>query len=165
MIIVPNTNRLSVHTCSVPIRLLDKEHSHSAENSNETVLAEQLDDETNQPNTIYLCGVCHYPITSDAEITEYMGQQQFLFANPAGHSFYIQLFNNAWGCDVHGNPTLEATWFTGHPWRYAHCQQCKRHLGWQYLGGIQEAASPQSAEAAFYGLIANLLIAKSLDQS
>lgn len=139
-----------------PILCLDQQSGIDWEEAFET-LKEEAD---TPPKHIYVCAVCNYPITSSNEYFNISGQEQFLFANPTGYSFYIRLFKNAWGCWVSGTPTLEATWFPGHPWRYAHCQQCKRHLGWQYLNSSSaEGDEPH----AFFGLISNLICERSMD--
>jgi hypothetical protein len=95
----------------------------------------------------WLCALCHNNIAADSARFFYNGTSEFEFTNPAGGRFHVITFSSAGGCRISGNPTLEHTWFNGHQWTLAHCNQCGIQLGWQYAGRY-----------AFYGLIRTHLV-------
>jgi len=80
------------------------------------------------------------------------GRHQHLFVNPAGLAFEIGLYALAPGAGPVGQPTLEATWFSGSAWQVAICRACQDHLGWRYSGG---------EPAEFWGLIGRALTASA----
>ncbi len=100
----------------------------------------------------YLCATCFNRITTDRFTIEIMGSSFHNFTNPAGIKFDIICFSDAGGCNVAGIPSMEFTWFPGHPWCYAYCSSCKTHLGWFY----------KSAKDTFFGLIKKKLRFDSL---
>jgi hypothetical protein len=67
--------------------------------------------------------------------------------NPHAFAFIFGCFSSAPGCVVHGEPTLDATWFAGCRWQYAHCAKCMRHLGWAFSGAD-----------SFFGLLLERLV-------
>ncbi len=71
------------------------------------------------------------------------GSHEHVFTNPAGISYRIGCFSDAYGCLVHGTPTDEFTWFPGYRWCFCTCSQCRTHLGWFYHDG----------EKHFFGLV------------
>ncbi|MDP1825630.1 MAG: cereblon family protein [Archangium sp.] len=88
-------------------------------------------DETSAP---IRCRACSHVITHTASRREVGGRHVHLRLNPHAFAFIFGCFSTAPGCVVHGPPTLEATWFSGCRWEYAHCAQCLAHLGWSFSG-------------------------------
>lgn len=104
--------------------------------------------ETEQEKESILCKICKNEITSAEYATSVNGQHAHILKNPAGITFHIGCYSQAWGCIVYGIPTYEFTWFAGFSWCVALCSHCFAHLGWYY----------QSGGESFYGLIlANLV--------
>ena len=95
-----------------------------------------------------ICKFCNYIVTYRDNIIEINGSHSHVCTNPAGNTYRIGCFSNADGCMIHGELTIEYTWFPGFLWNYAVCAQCNNHLGWFY----------QASKQAFYGLILNNLI-------
>ncbi len=95
----------------------------------------------------WLCIWCQNPVANERDRFCFDGKNEFAFANPEGVHFIILTFSQARGCRETGHPTLEHTWFPGHPWSYCLCGRCGQHLGWFYAG-------PQS----FAGLIKPRLV-------
>jgi hypothetical protein len=100
------------------------------------------------PARRYWCAACTTRVTDEDAATERAGAHRHSFVNPAGEAFEIACFADAPGCVVSGEPTLEATWFTGCAWSYATCANCRAHLGWCYEGD----------GARFFGLVCNRLV-------
>jgi hypothetical protein len=94
-----------------------------------------------------LCRNCGHTVTSTESIITVNGRHQHTFINPSGITYQIGCFSSADGCLVHGEPTLEFTWFEGLSWSFSICSNCFIHLGWYYQGG----------EENFFGLITDLL--------
>ncbi len=97
------------------------------------------------------CKVCGNPVTGKKWILERGGSFEHTFRNPAGYSFHVVCFSQAWGCELRGNFSSEATWFPGFAWCFAICAVCGRHLGWYY-------SDEQTRQSGFYGLIATRLV-------
>ena len=91
------------------------------------------------------CAGCGHPITTADRRIEMGGAHAHRFANPAGFVYEIGCFRDAPGCRNRGEPTLEWTWFPGHPWSISVCGRCTAHLGWAYGAG--------DGGGAFFGLI------------
>ena len=107
-------------------------------------LLKDLEQERHKDNTPKIrCKVCGHPITSSQYKIEVNGQHHHFFSNLVGFFYEIGCFSSANGCINKGIPTLEYTWFTGYPWRFAFCSNCFMHLGWFY----------ESEDSSFYGLI------------
>jgi hypothetical protein len=92
------------------------------------------------------CAACLTRVCDESALISVAGAMQHRFVNPAGCAFEIACFATA-ACTVSGEPTLEHTWFTGHAWSIADCRNCRRQLGWFFVGAT-----------AFYGLILLRLI-------
>ncbi len=82
----------------------------------------------------WLCAWCLHRVARERDRYPIEGQDEFAFTNPAGVRFEIITFESAAGCEAHGTPTLEHTWFAGYAWSFCACQECGQHLGWQYTG-------------------------------
>jgi len=95
-----------------------------------------------------LCKHCRNEITTAEHSSIINGKHAHRFTNPAGITFNIGCFSQAWGCIVYGIPTYEYTWFAGFTWCIALCTNCHTHLGWYY----------QSGKDFFFGLILDNLI-------
>jgi len=104
------------------------------------------EDESTESARVYRCRTCKVEITRPAAEIAVAGKHVHLFTNPVGLVFRIGCFDHASGARWSGTFTLEATWFSGHPWRYAHCAGCERHIGWHYTG-----------DTAFWGFILGCL--------
>jgi len=104
--------------------------------------------------SVYVCRRCKHGITMASCARSLSGRHVHVFNNPAGLVFRIGCFDDARGAEMVGQYTLEATWFAGVPWRYAHCGGCGVHLGWHYGGA-----------AAFWGLILGRLEERSIDSA
>ena len=87
----------------------------------------------------WLCGWCLNRVANERDRFEHGGKDEFGFSNPAGIHFDIILFLQTLGCRESGTPTLEHTWFAGHPWSFCQCDRCGYHLGWYYTGSIEFA--------------------------
>jgi hypothetical protein len=86
-------------------------------------------------------------VTAPERIITVNGQHQHTFTNPAGLTYEIGCFSLAEGCVVHGEPTLEHTWFDGFSWNFSVCSSCLLHLGWFF----------QRGKESFFGLIIDRL--------
>ncbi len=95
-----------------------------------------------------VCAACGFPITTERQRIEMNGRHAHRCVNPAGVIFDIGCFRRAPGCDTHGMPTTEFTWFPSFAWNYALCQGCSALLGWKYHG---------AGATAFFGLILDRL--------
>jgi hypothetical protein len=119
-----------------------------AETAFQTILQQIEQESTHQEKgQRILCAACHHPITASIHKIEINTTHHHRFTNPTGFTFEIGCFTLANGCELHGTPTLEHTWFQGFTWRYALCAHCHNHLGWFY----------QATNDSFYGLILNRL--------
>ena len=76
----------------------------------------------------YWCAACRSRIADDEAALEFAGADRHRFVNPAGVAFEIGCFREA-RCSAQGAPTLDATWFPGFAWTFAHCANCGEHLG------------------------------------
>jgi hypothetical protein len=94
-----------------------------------------------------ICRNCRHTIASPESVITVNGRHQHTFINPSGITYQIGCFSSADGCLIHGEPTLEFTWFEGFSWSFSICSNCFIHLGWYY----------QSSEENFFGLITDLL--------
>ena len=94
------------------------------------------------------CARCRAKVTTKEQAIEIDGQHVHLRLNPAGYSFVFGCFSSAPGAAALGQPTSDATWFTGCLWNYAHCAGCGTHLGWHFEG----------AGKTFFGLVLERLI-------
>src|SRR4051812_28989027 len=86
---------------------------------------------------VYWCAPCSTRVARESDLIDISGT----FTNPAGETFKVARFHHA-NVIVTGEPTLEATWFPGFAWSYAHCANCRAHLGWRY----------ESSDGHFVGL-------------
>jgi hypothetical protein len=98
---------------------------------------------------LLLCRYCGTAITQTGEKMTVARSEQHRFTNPAGVTYSIACYHNAPGCDIHGAPTLEDSWFGGYFWQLATCNGCHDHLGWYYQN---------SKKQFFFGLIQARLI-------
>ncbi len=96
---------------------------------------------------IIVCRACRALVTERRYAIVVDGQHQHTFFNPAGIAFEIGCWSNAQGCEAHGRPTSEFTWFAGFEWNFAVCRSCGALLGWFYAG----------EGGGFWGLIVNRL--------
>lgn len=94
-----------------------------------------------------ICRNCGNTITTAEHIVTVNGEHIHTFTNPAGVLYQIGCFSSADGCIVHGEPTLEHTWFDGFRWSFSICSSCLVHLGWYY----------QRNDEGFFGLILDRL--------
>jgi hypothetical protein len=99
------------------------------------------------------CRVCRSKVTELSARIVVNGQHLHTFFNPHGLVFDIGCFSSASGCAVAGSPSSEFTWFAGHVWRVAVCQQCLAHLGWRF--------ESESGGQGFWGLITDMLLEDS----
>lgn len=112
----------------------------------QTTPAERAADEaTRSADRAWRCKKCGHVITSTA--IEVDGQHTHLRLNPSAFAFIFGCFRDAPGCLVVGEPTAEASWFTGHQWQFAMCGGCGAHLGWAFSGA-----------STFFGLILERLV-------
>jgi hypothetical protein len=95
----------------------------------------------------YWCRACNTRVASEDDAIDPGSADPLRFVNPAGVVFEIACFHHA-RCRVEGEPTLEATWFAGFAWSYAHCANCGAHLGWLY----------EREGGRFFGLILACLV-------
>lgn len=98
---------------------------------------------------LLLCRYCGSAITQTTEKMAIARHEHHRFTNPAGITYSIGCFHNAPGCDIHGTPTMEDTWFGGYLWQVATCSGCHDHLGWYY---------ENTKNQFFFGLIQSRLI-------
>ena len=76
-----------------------------------------------------------------------------VFSNPHGLVFEIVRLSTAKNLTLHGEPTTDASWFSGYAWTIALCAGCRTHLGWRY-----DAAMSGVTPASFFGLLRAELI-------
>jgi hypothetical protein len=81
------------------------------------------------------------------------GDAPLVFANPAGMVFELRAVRSAPGVRAFGEPTTEATWFSGYAWRAGLCAACHQHVGWQYL-----SVEPSRTPSEFFGLIVREIV-------
>lgn len=101
----------------------------------------------------YLCRACGHKITHPSEHRRIQGSHLHAFANPSGIVYEFCCFTNAGGCALIGPESSEFTWFAGHHWRIAVCDNCRNHLGWKFTSGFAQS---------FFGLISDRLTLASL---
>ena len=112
---------------------------------------ERLDElDTKVPKSGLFCSNCFHFITNKETKIKKEGAHQHTCTNPAHLTFKIGCFKEAPGCTHVGIPTSEHSWFRGYRWCIALCHQCKKHLGWSFLGSSDQ----------FYGLILNEIVEK-----
>jgi hypothetical protein len=105
----------------------------------------EVEDKTDiQTQKSIRCKNCGHVITSPSLAIE---PHEHTFRNPGGYSYHVLCYSDAPGAATVGDPTTEASWFTGYAWTFAICAECHNHLGWWYNG-------PDS----FAGLIATRLV-------
>jgi len=92
------------------------------------------------------CTACKNYISDLDSAISINDAQSHTFTNPAGHTYNIDCFHSAPGCQIMGDATEEYTWFTNYAWQVALCNKCKEHLGWYY-----------SHHNTFFGLISDRL--------
>ena len=91
------------------------------------------------------CAACGALVTRGRWRCHMDGSHQHRFSNPAGVVFDLVCFREAPGTLTVGEPTFEATWFSGYQWDYALCAGCQAHLGWRFAGAHEPPV--------FFGLI------------
>ncbi len=94
------------------------------------------------------CKNCGWNITTKEQRIAVNDSHTHTLFNPAGIVFELVCFRKAPGCFLAGEPTSEFTWFAGHVWRYALCQNCNNHLGWFFEG----------SDSSFFGLILSNIV-------
>ena len=99
------------------------------------------------------CRGCGNEVTAAEFGIRRHGRFEHTFDNPAGYTFRLGCFSNAWNCLLHGVPTHAFTWFPGFRWRFCSCGHCGLHLGWHYDSGAE----------SFFGLILDNLIRQSYE--
>ncbi len=99
------------------------------------------------------CKNCGHWITSGPWRISVHSSHQHIFFNPAGVIYKIGCFREAPGTQIIGVPSNEFTWFHGHVWQVALCQECRTHLGWLFTG--------EKISNAFFGLILPKLTPKA----
>jgi len=117
--------------------------SVSLENVVNTDEAQKTEDEQKLDKNIR-CRQCQHEITKASLAIQ---PHEHTFRNPGGYSFHVLCYSTAPGASDIGERTDEASWFPGHAWSFAVCQQCNNHLGWWYHG-----------KNTFIGLIATRLL-------
>lgn len=127
------------------VRLLHKAERRGPGQQPET---DTTDDGLDHQGRALLCRACGLPITRASVAIPKNGAHEHTFFNPAGIVFLLGCFARAPGCLVHGPPSTEFSWFTGHCWQFATCAGCLGHLGWFFSG----------AEDSFFGLILDRLV-------
>ena len=96
------------------------------------------------------CSGCLHLITRVRWQISRKGDHAHTVFNPAGQLFKIGCYSDAPGATPSGDASEEFTWFPGTVWRIALCQNCGRHMGWQFL-----------ADEEFFGLITAHLSGKN----
>lgn len=86
------------------------------------------------PEAPVRCAHCGHVVTTRREAIDVGGSHVHTRLNPGHVVFQFGCFRTAPGCRVSGEPTADATWFTGCLWQYAHCAACLAHLGWAFTG-------------------------------
>lgn len=100
-----------------------------------------------------LCKYCRSLITEPKHGIEVQNAHQHEFINPHGFQFLIACFQTAQGCNNHGTPSDDFSWFAGYRWQYASCKHCQEHLGWRFI-----RLMPIGIVDHFFGLICDRLI-------
>lgn len=95
------------------------------------------------------CRSCKAAVTGRDHAFRLGASDQHSFINPHGLQYRVRCYRNAPGCDLHGRPTADHSWFHGYRWQLAFCCDCTEHLGWHYQRGEQDA---------FYALIITKLV-------
>jgi len=106
-------------------------------------LKEIVEDEANDRRSFVYCAMCSNVLARAEDRIEVSGSHAHQFTNPFDVEFHIGCYSDALGCSISGQRVAADTWFPGFQWRYAHCSECHRHLGWYF----------DQAEVFFYGLI------------
>ena len=91
---------------------------------------------------VVVCSSCHNILTSVEERIAINQAHIHSCRNPHGLVFQIGCYGRAPGCQSHGHPTAEFSWFPPYRWQVAVCSGCRQHLGWHFTG-----------DGFFYGLI------------
>jgi hypothetical protein len=98
------------------------------------------------------CARCGHALTTEKQRIEVHGRHAHTFMNPSGVIFDVRCYGDVPGAACEGVPDSATSWFPGTAWIYAHCAQCKCHVGWRYVR-IDEP----EAGRVFFGLIADTL--------
>ena len=110
-----------------------------------------------QEENWFCCRNCDAPIAPSSALMK-SDRGPLVFSNPQGVVFEIVTLSAAQNLKLWGEPTTEATWFSGYAWTVAFCAGCRAHLGWRY-----DAAVSGVTPASFFGLLrAELVERKSL---
>jgi len=126
--------------------ILCREYVDPAENDQRQLEKRQKADEPGAKKAIR-CRSCGQVVTDLSQKISVDGSHAHTFFNPAGIIFELGCFRQAPGCRMHGERTIEFTWFAGYSWCFALCAGCRTHLGWRYEGRT----------ASFFGLILSKL--------
>jgi hypothetical protein len=97
-----------------------------------------------EPEKTVRCKSCEHEITKPSLAIE---PHEHTFRNPIGVSYHIACYSDAPGATDFGIPSMVATWFPNYAWSFAHCAQCRNHIGWWFHGPDK-----------FAGLIVSMLI-------
>lgn len=93
------------------------------------------------------CARCGHALTTEKERLDLYGRHAHTFMNPSGVVFDVRLYRDVPGSSVQGMPDSDTSWFPGTAWIYAHCAECKGHVGWRYVD-LNDGKT-------FFGLIAD----------
>ena len=103
-----------------------------------------LEQETHAEKGYVYCATCSHVVSHIDQRIEVGGSHDHNFTNPHGFQFHLGCYREALGCTVTGPPNAADTWFPGHRWRLAQCEECAIHLGWFFA---------DASDHAFFGLI------------
>jgi len=120
------------------IDVLDKERQ-----ALDPKLKDLLEEEEDDGGGFVYCATCSHVVARQSDRIEVNGSHAHRLTNPYGIRFHVGCFAEALGCAISGERTAADTWFAGFRWRYASCEECRRHLGWYF----------DRADVYFYGLI------------
>ncbi len=107
-------------------------------------------------NKEFRCATCGTFIASTAWLIAINGSHDHSFVNPSGIQCNFYTFSECENILVHERLYLEHSWFAGYGWRFAHCGQCLRHLGWKY-----DAVKRDRSLEGFCGILIEALEASS----
>ncbi len=106
------------------------------------------------PGDQLCCIHCLSAVTTSNQKTSVNAAHNVHVTNPSGVEFDLACFSEAWGCGMHGLPSVEYSWFEGFRWQYSRCLSCDAHLGWYF----EETQGAPDRRKHFFGLIIDKLI-------